>query len=456
VRRFWPGLFSLLLIAAAAGSASGAAAPGGGNGRHLAAAQPCPHARGFTCSTLTAPLDRSGKVRGTLKLRAAAQETDAPRGIIVFLTGGPGQPGEPFALRVSSRLAGVTAGYRIVMFDQRGTGAGALRCPALQAQMGSSDLAVPTREAVVGCANKIGPKRRFFSTAATVADLEALRRSLGVAKLTLDGVSYGTFVAERYALRYPTHVARLVLDSVVPHRTLDPLSVADAHTSGRVLRAVCRAEGCRTDPAADLAAVVRRRPSMQTGLLDALVTMSVVDPRYPGVSTALQSARRGNWESLSTLVARWRPDPSTPFALFSQGLHASTLCADTQMPWGSSAVATARRSRALRRAIARVPAEAIWPFTRAVARDNGIVATCLYWPPTPAPPQPRAQKLPPVPTLLLAGDRDLLTPMVWASQEALAAPRGRLVIVHGSGHGTQLRAETDAGRAAAASFLHGS
>jgi pimeloyl-ACP methyl ester carboxylesterase len=100
--------------------------------------------------------------------------------------------------------------------------------------------------------------------------------------------------------------------------------------------------------------------------------------------------------------------------------------------------------------------KAIWPFTRVVASNNGFIKTCLYWPPTPAPPQPRARKLPPVPTLLLAGDRDLSTPMAWASQEARLAPRGRLVIVHGSGHGAQLRAETDAGRAAVASFLHGS
>jgi pimeloyl-ACP methyl ester carboxylesterase len=420
------------------------------------AATRCPDAPGFTCSTLTVPLDRSGKVRGTLKLRVAVQDVSGPRGVLVFLTGGPGQPGEPFAVRVSSRLAAVTAGYRIVMFDQRGTGAGALRCPALQAQMGSSDLAVPTRSAVVGCANKIGPKRRFFSTAATVEDLEALRRLLGVQKLSLDGVSYGTFVAERYALRYPQRVARLVLDSVVPHGTLDPLPVAEAHATARVLRAVCRAEGCNTDPAADLAAVARRRPSVQPGLLDALVTMSVVDPHYTRVIPALHSARRGNWRSLATLVGRWRPDPETPPQLFSQGLHASTLCADMRMPWGNSAVPLARRGPALRRAVARVRARAIWPFTRVIASNNGFVKTCLYWPPTPAPPQPRARKLPPVPTLLLAGDRDLSTPMAWASQEARLAPRGRLVIVHGSGHGAQLRAETDAGRAAVASFLHGS
>jgi pimeloyl-ACP methyl ester carboxylesterase len=420
------------------------------------AANACPDAGGFTCSMLTVPLDRSGAVAGTLALRVARQNVDASRGVLVFLTGGPGQPGEPFAHRVSSRLRNVTSGYRMIVFDQRGTGPGALRCPDLQQQMGSSDLAVPTKGAVSSCAKAIGAKRRFFSTAATVEDLEALRRSLGVEKMTLDGVSYGTFVAERYALQHPQHVARLVLDSVVPHRSADPLSVADAHASARVLRAVCRAQRCKTDPGADLAAVARKRPSIQTRLLDALVTMSVANPRYPRVIPALHAARRGKWGSLEELVEEWRPDPNTSPELFSQGLHASTLCADTRMPWGTSAVATARRLGALSRAVARVAVKAIWPFTRKVARDNGFVKTCLYWPPTPSPPQPGARKLPAVPTLLLAGDRDLSTPMPWALEEARLAPAGRLVVVRGSGHGTQLRAETNTGRAAVTAFLHGS
>jgi pimeloyl-ACP methyl ester carboxylesterase len=454
VRRFRPEPFSVFVwIAAAACTFGAAATQERTHAPLLSNAARCPDAPGFTCSTLTVPLDRRGRVRGTLKLRVAAQNGSAPRGVLVFLSGGPGQPGEPFALRVSSRLAAATAGYRLVMFDQRGTGGGALRCPALQAQMGSSDLAVPSKSAVVACAHAVGAKRRFFGTADTVEDLEALRKALHVKKLTLDGVSYGTFVAERYALRYPSHVQRLVLDSVVPQGSADPLSVADAHATARVLRAVCRAEGCKTDPAADLAAVVRRRRGIEIRLLDALVTMSVADPRFPGVATALHSARRGNWGPLETLVERWGPDPNTPVQLFSQGLHASALCADTKMPWGNSAAPPQRRVPALRRAVAQIRAKAIWPFTRTVAVGNGIVKTCLYWPPTPAPSwRPKVKSLP-VPTLLLAGDRDLSTPIAWAREEARRAPKGRLVIVHGSGHGTQLRAQTEAGRLAVASFL---
>jgi pimeloyl-ACP methyl ester carboxylesterase len=414
----------------------------------------CPDAAGFTCSTLTVPLDRTGKVGGTLSLRVAVQDVPARRGILVFLTGGPGQPGEPLATRVTSGLGTVTAGYRIVMFDQRGTGPGALHCPALQSEMGSSDLALPTKGAVVGCAKAIGPKRRFYGTADTVEDLEGLRRMLGAGKLTLDGVSYGTYVAERYALRYPGHVAGLVLDSVVPHTSIDPLSVASAHGAARVLRAVCRANRCKTDPAADLASAVRKRPSIQPRLLDALVTLSVADPRYPGVISALHAARRGRFGLLSALVARWEPDPNTPEELFSQGLHASALCADTQMPWGDSSVSIARRQPALKRAAARVRAKAIWPFTRSVARQNGFVKTCQYWPPTPAPPQPGPVNLPKVPTLLLAGDRDLSTPLAWANEERALAPGAQLVVVPNAGHSTQLRATSDAARSAVASFLH--
>ena len=44
--------------------------------------------------------------------------------------------------------------------------------------------------------------------------------------LSVDGVSYGMFVAERYAISHPDRVSRLVLDSVVLHEGVDPLELA--------------------------------------------------------------------------------------------------------------------------------------------------------------------------------------------------------------------------------------
>ena len=450
-RGFGYGLLGLVLALGAPAAA----------GSSLARSEPCPDAPGFRCSRLSVPLDWAGRTPGRLSLRIAVGEPT--KGLAPKVVTEVAMALEKMAqnvpillveqnLAVVRRLARPFDGYRVVFLDQRGTGAGALRCPALQRQMGFTDLAVPTRSAVTGCARAIGPKRQFFSTAATVEDLDALRRSLGVDKIVLDGVSYGTLVAERYAIAHPSRVARLVLDSVVPHAGADPFERANAHASARVLRAVCRARPCAGDPAADLASVVRRR-KVGPALLNALTVDAVIDPSYSGVPDALHAARRGDWRSLDGLLARLGPATEVPSEVLSQGLHASTLCVDSPMPWGGSGAPLAARPAALHRATSRIPPGSVWPFDRATVAGNGLLKTCLWWPPTPAPPRP-ARELPPVPTLLLAGDRDLSTPLEWAREEAARASKAKLVVVPGAGHSVQMRAGSDAGRAAVLSFLH--
>ena len=409
---------------------------------------PCPGVSGFTCSTLTVPHDHFGHVPGELHLAvAAANDTNARHGVLLFLTGGPGQPGAPYVARITTRLGAALAGYRLVMFDQRGTGAEALQCPALQRIMGSSDLTPPPAAAVKTCAREIGPKRRYFATADTVEDVDALRAALGANRLALDGVSYGTFVAERYALAHPNRVSRLVLDSVVPHEGADPFEVANMHSTARVLRAACR---CSFDVAQDLATEVRRRHD-GTKLLDLIVGLSVFDPTYAGVPQAIHAAAHGNTSALDALLARG--SDGAPAEALSQGLHASALCADTPFAWGGPETPIAKRAPALARAAARLQAHALWPFDRATATGNGFVRQCLPWPPTPTAPVHVARDLPNVPTLLLAGDRDLSTPLAWAREEAAHAPGGRLVVVPAAGHSVQLRAVNGAGRRALADFL---
>ena len=206
----------------------------------LSGAHRCPGARGFTCATLVVPLDHGGQAKGSLRLAVGyAGNATAPHGVLVFLTGGPGQPGVPFLDRVQSRLGSDMRGYRLVMFDQRGTGTHALKCPVLQTAAGASDLVVPPPGAIQACARAIGPSQRYYRTSETAADIDSLRKAFGVSKLTLDGVSYGTFVAERYALAYPQHVARLVLDSVVPQQGVDATYLAALQATARVLRSAC-------------------------------------------------------------------------------------------------------------------------------------------------------------------------------------------------------------------------
>jgi len=213
-------------------------------GPGLADTHRCSGRPGFSCSTLSVPLDPTGNTPGTLRLQvAAADNVTAPRGVLLFLTGGPGQPGAPSISRIATqRLPSLARQYRFVMIDQRGTGqAGAIVCPALQAQVGSSDIAVPQPDAVGACATTLGPSSAFYGTDETVADLEALRKALGVPSMTLDGVSYGSFTAERYAIAHPGHVTRLVLDSVVPHHATadESLYLVGLRAQSSVLRHAC-------------------------------------------------------------------------------------------------------------------------------------------------------------------------------------------------------------------------
>jgi pimeloyl-ACP methyl ester carboxylesterase len=413
---------------------------------------------GFTCSTLTVPLDRSGRIKGTLQLNvAAADNTRADRGILLFLTGGPGQPGVGAVGRVASRLTPLLAAYRLVMVDQRGTGGTAIQCPQLQAEVGSSDLAVPSAAAVRECASRLGATRGLYSTRDTVADLDALRQALGVDSWTLDGVSYGTFVAARYAIAHPKNVRALVLDSVLPHtdpQADEALYLTGMRATARVLRAACADLACGFDPAADLAWVVRHGID-PVKVWDAIVTYEFVDPEYQRMLTALHEARQGDSTALNSLVASMHQGGAAPAEVFSSGLHAATLCADLRFPW-TSATPLVQRPALLARRMKPLPDSAFWPYTRAAAAGNGIVKTCMKWPVTPAVPAPPVgSKLPPVPVLLVNGDHDLSTPLEWAREEARLAPRGKLVIVPGASHSVQTRERGGVGRAAVQAFLLG-
>lgn len=66
-----------------------------------------------------------------------------------------------------------------------------------------TDLTVPPAGTVERCGSKLGGARAFYTTTDTVADLDAVREALGIERLALLGISYGTYVAERYASAHP-------------------------------------------------------------------------------------------------------------------------------------------------------------------------------------------------------------------------------------------------------------
>lgn len=170
---------------------------------------------------------------------------------------------------------------------------------------------------------------------------------------------------------------------------------------------------------------------------------------------ALHAARLGQPAHLNQLIKGLNQGGGSP-SQFSSGLHAATFCTDLRFPWGSDAVPISRRMPALAEATAKLTTSQVWPFDAKTAAGDGIMQTCLDWPVTPpAAEASPTSRLPSVPTLILAVDHDLSTPLEWAEEEAASAPLAQLVVVHGAAHSIQNREPGDQGRKALYVFLLG-
>src|SRR5262249_18401107 len=119
------------------------------------------------CTQLPVPLDRTGAMPGTIKLRVA--RTGLDRGpALMYLSGGPGGAGVSEMVGVMGEVSPLLDRYRVFGYDQRGTGySGLLRCPALE-----RDPNLRSTTAGEQCANDIGPKRIHYTTADSVQDME--------------------------------------------------------------------------------------------------------------------------------------------------------------------------------------------------------------------------------------------------------------------------------------------
>ena len=217
-------------------------------------------ASGFSCATLSVPLERSGAAGGSVSLDVERLQVGPTpsKAAVVALAGGPGQAAVPLASGMAKTIAPALTTRDLIVFDQRGTGSsGALSCPALEGTEALGSIG----QAFERCAQQIGSRRGAYTTQESVADIEALRQATGYEKLVLFGVSYGTKVALEYAERYPQSVEALVLDSVVPPERADPFSVGMFKAMKPVFEELCSAGACNgitSNPLGDMARLVAR------------------------------------------------------------------------------------------------------------------------------------------------------------------------------------------------------
>ena len=366
------------------------------------------------------------------------------------LAGGPGQAANAFAADFAAGLRAFAGRRDVVVFDQRGTGrSGLLRCDGLERAFRGTDTGRATREAG-RCAQTLGPRRSFYTSRDSADDIEAIRQALGVDRISLYGVSYGTKVAEGYAVRHRAHVASLILDSVVAPDGPDAFERSTFAAIPRVLAALCRGvTGCDATGYLDrLAPRLRRTPlrgsvigadgratatTMRPEDLLAVLVEGDLDPLLRAdLSGGLRAALVGDAAPLLRLLALARYNPDGPAAL-SGALYTATTCEELALPWPRATPAADRPALAAT-ALAAIPAAAFSPFDRLTGLRADAIELCEGWPAAPSAPSFGTSGLPDVPALLLAGRDDVRTPVEDARRVRRQLPRAQLLEVPGVGH----------------------
>ncbi len=403
--------------------------------------------RPLRCGEIAVPLRRAdpslGSTRIAFAVRPRSDRKHRSLGTILAVDGGPGysSTAAPFVRSLNAVLAPLLRRRELVFVDARGTGrSGVVDCPALQRGLTQEGIAIGE------CANRLGPRYAAYTTAETAHDLDAVRQALGVGRVYFYGDSYATLLGQAFAVRYPSRLRGLVLDSAFPaddpyYRTLLP-------AARRALGIACRhSPVCSGDAVARLAHAVRRfhaRRRSTEGLIRFLLGAGTLAPRsYLSLDDGVRRFLHGEPRRLDRLIALG-PAGHGDLREFSYGLEIAVECNDYPLLWDPLAP-TGERIRQLTAATQRLPADHFAPFGRSeyLLSSAAHLTNCLTWPAPPAgglePPVPAGWQAPQsFPTLIVAGQLDGITSVVEAQQTMARFPRSRLYVVPTRGHASSL------------------
>ena len=364
---------------------------------------------------------------------------------LFLLAGGPGQGITRIAGAVLNTFDRVRQQRDIVLVDQRGTGGSSpLDCrlvasnvPITEALDDTGFPEVRLRE----CLDGYDADLTQYTTPIAMADLDEARAALGYERINLWGISYGTRAALVYMRDYPRHVRSVVLDGVAPYANALPLHFA--RDAQRALDLVFT--HCADDPACAraypelaprfqaLLARLRERPARVKVPEPLSGALSDVTIRHLDFASGVRAVLYGadNTALLPLVIDRAARDDYAPLLAqlsefqreydrtMSVGLLFSVLCAED---------APFIEPEALEREAA---GTFLGPGT---ARE--MLRVCEFWPQGTLPAAYREPVRSAIPTLLLSGELDPVTPPSWAEVVREGLTASKHVVVAGVGHGT--------------------
>ena len=397
------------------------------------------------CGTLRVaedPAQPSGAAIGLSVAVVPALDRRSAAAPLFVLAGGPGQSAQALYASFVGAFARINREHDIVLVDQRGTGKSApLFCDYPQDWQELSDDAPALREATTKCLAKFGPRVRFYTTSAAVQDLDAVRQALGLRQIDLYGSSYGTRVAEAYMRRHPANVHAAILDGVVdPEKAIGPDTPFDGEAALNLILARCRdnrdCSAAYPNLSQELDALRRRfGPERQTLTLDdpssgiprqiefnrSMLSAALRFLSY-GASTAsllpalIHQGAAGNLRPMASqtiMVARQVGDQ------LASGMQNSVVCSEDVPLFATAGIDRGR----------------IAATFAGLDQLDGLTEICKLWPQGPVDSDLHSPLRSTIPTLLLSGEADPVTPPRDAQQVAQGLLHHRHLVLPGEGHG---------------------
>lgn len=395
------------------------------------------------CGTLKVFENRQTKQGRQIDLNIVilpALSPDSKPDPLFFLAGGPGQGAAKMSRVVRELFRRVQTDRDIVLVDQRGTG----KSNPLECRFDDDSLKMINEAETAGierlktCLSGYDADLTQYTTTIAMDDLDDVRAFLGYDRINLYGGSYGTRAGLVYLRQHGDRVRTAVLDGVAPTNMRLPLFFPrDVQRALDLLLKDCDSdEPCRAaypNLGARLAALMerlKREPPLvkvthpRTGeigeirLEPRIVANVIAATLYSPMASALIPAvvaRAEQNDAQGVLALATMGDAAEPN--MSTGMQLSVICAEDGPRVTDEDAAKESAGTLFGEYVMRTQrlACAFWP--------RGKVDAAFYEPVTS-----------PVPTLVLSGEVDPVTPPVWGEQVAAHLPASKHLVMPGTGH----------------------
>lgn len=428
------------------------------------------------CGYVTLPQDYDQPESKSVQLYYIQIESKANNPLpdpVVYLVGGPGSSGSQLMLgSFQVYLSAFAAERDIIIIDQRGTGLSqpSLNCPEAISRIDDIlQSTVDTHADIVldvltECHDRLSGEGVAFETfhSANIArDVENILLSLGYQQWNLVGVSYGSRLALTMMRDQPERIRSAILDSVYP---LQVDLYLDAYTNGeRALRELFTA--CTNDTDCN-----SRYPDLETVFFDLYTDLNdhplvgYVKPyNRPQLAIPISGYRLYDWiftwlyavptiESIPRTiyelengninrVARYGATYEASFVTLSLGMHYTVQCQEEFIS------ATERDYDSIVTLFPHLDGYMGYP----VEGMRTVESLCGLWQAQPRDLTENAPVASDIPTLLLSGNFDPITPPEWADLASETLTQSYSFVLPYVGHGV-LRS-TDCAVAIAVAFV---